>query len=72
VVAPRAACRMLDCSHGHLYHLLADGALESFQSGRARKITVASINRYIARRIKEDRRRRAEPTVGAAACADGA
>jgi hypothetical protein len=55
VVSPRAACRLLDCGHSHLYQLLGSAALESFRSGRSRKITVASINRYIARQIKKDR-----------------
>lgn len=66
VVSPRAACRMLDCSHGHLYQLIAAGAVESFRSGRARKITIASINRYIARGIAEERQR------GQIATAEGA
>jgi excisionase family DNA binding protein len=49
VVNPRTACLMLSCSHKHLYQLMADGEIESFKCGRARKITVASIKALIAR-----------------------
>jgi hypothetical protein len=49
VVKPRAARTMLSCSHKKLYQLLADGHLESFRDGASRKITVASIERYISR-----------------------
>ena len=51
VVSPRRAQGLLDCGHSHLYELLAAGELESFLSGRSRKITVASILAYIARKI---------------------
>jgi hypothetical protein len=49
VVKPRDARRMLSCSHKRVYQLIADGQLESFRDGASRKITVASIERYIAR-----------------------
>jgi len=51
VVAPRTAWRMLDCSSTHGYVLLNAGELQSFLSGRSRKITVASIRAYIARKL---------------------
>jgi excisionase family DNA binding protein len=51
VVKPRAAREMLSCSHTKMYQLLAAGELESFKDGRARKITVASIQRYIEKRL---------------------
>ena len=41
VVSPDNAWRMLDCSNSHGYALLRAGELESFLSGRSRKITVA-------------------------------
>jgi hypothetical protein len=53
VVKPRVAWRMLSCSNTRGYELLAAGELDSFRDGRARKITVASIHRYIARRLAE-------------------
>jgi hypothetical protein len=49
VVKPRQARLMLSCSHKKLYKLLATGELESFRDGGSRKITVASIERRIAR-----------------------
>jgi hypothetical protein len=51
VVAPSTAWRMLDCSSTHGYALLNAGELQSFLSGRSRKITVASIRAYIARKL---------------------
>src|SRR5262245_65182663 len=51
VVKPAIAWRMLGCSNTYGYALLAAGELDSFRDGRARKITVASIHRYIARRL---------------------
>jgi excisionase family DNA binding protein len=53
LVKPKTAWRMLGCSNTHGYALLAAGELDSFRDGRARKITVASIHRYIARRLAE-------------------
>jgi hypothetical protein len=49
IVKPRDARTMLCCSQKKLYRLLADGELESFRDGGSRKITVASIERRIAR-----------------------
>jgi hypothetical protein len=40
---------MLECGHKRLYQLLADGELESFKDGRSRKITVKSIEQFVAR-----------------------
>jgi len=51
VVKPRIACRLLDCGNTRLYELLAAGELQSFLDGRSRKITIASIEAYIARRL---------------------
>jgi hypothetical protein len=58
VVKPKTAWRMLGCSNTYGYELLAAGALESFHDGRARKITVDSIRRYITRRLAETTGRR--------------
>lgn len=55
VVSPRRARRMLDCGNTRLYELIAARELESFKDGRSRKITVASIKAYIARRLEESR-----------------
>ena len=51
VVRPRDACTLLSCSRRYLYKLIADRELESFKDGRSRKIVVASIDRYIERRL---------------------
>ena len=51
VVSPRRARHMLDCGITRLYQLLAAGELESFLNGSSRKITVASIRRYVERHL---------------------
>jgi hypothetical protein len=54
LVRPSGARRMLgDRSNEKIYELLNSGELESFCDGRARYITVASIERYIAKRLAE-------------------
>jgi hypothetical protein len=51
LVRPRRACHLLDCGTTRLYELIDGGELESFLDGRSRKITVESIQRYIAKRL---------------------
>jgi hypothetical protein len=51
VVSPREAWRLLSCGNTHGYALINRGELQSFLDGRARKITVASIRAYIARKL---------------------
>jgi hypothetical protein len=66
VVRPRAARRMLgNCSEESLWQLINSRQLESYLDGRARLITVASIEAYVQRklaspgeRIQTPRRRR--------------
>jgi hypothetical protein len=53
VVRPGGARKMLNCGNERLYQLLNSRELDSFRDGRARLITVASIHRYIARRLAE-------------------
>jgi hypothetical protein len=53
VVKPKTAWKMLQCSNSRGYELLKAGELESFRDGRSRKITVRSIEQYIARRIRQ-------------------
>jgi len=53
IVKPSTAWRMLSVSNTRGYQLLAKGELESFRDGRSRKITVASIHRYIARHLAD-------------------
>lgn len=53
VVRPRTAWLLLNCGNAYGYRLLAAGKLDSYRDGRARKITVASIRRYVERRLAE-------------------
>ena len=50
-VPPREAARMLSLSLSRVYELLRNGELESYQDGRARRITVTSIYALLARRL---------------------
>jgi hypothetical protein len=53
VVKPRVAWILLQCSNTRGYELIAARELDSFKDGKSRKITVASIHRYIAKRLAE-------------------
>jgi hypothetical protein len=53
VVAPRGACKMLTCGLTRFYEILPE--LDSYMDGRARRITVESIKRHIARKLAEAR-----------------
>jgi len=58
-VKPRVAAQMLGgVGRKKVYALIAAGQLESYLDGCARRITVASINRYVARKVAEERTRR--------------
>jgi len=60
-VRPRVAWLMLSCSNSYGYELLERGELESYTDGAARKIIVASIKRYIARRLAKADKIRKSP-----------
>ena len=51
VVAPRTACTLLGISNTRLYAILGSGELESYHDGRARRIPLAAIRKYIAQRL---------------------
>jgi|SRR6516162_6668158 len=51
VCRPNVACAMLDVSGPKLYELIDEKLIDSYVEGGARKITVASINKYIADRL---------------------
>jgi hypothetical protein len=53
VVKPKTARRMGCWGQARLYELINKGELESYREGRSRLITVASIERYIARKVTE-------------------
>jgi hypothetical protein len=44
---------MLSLGMSRLYELMRAGELQSYEDGRARRITVASIHAYIARRLAD-------------------
>jgi hypothetical protein len=52
VVSPRRARHMLDRGNTRLYELIAARELETYKDGKSRKITVASIKQFIARRVE--------------------
>jgi excisionase family DNA binding protein len=51
------ACAALDCSRDHVYDLLNSGVIASYLDGRSRKIVVASIDAYVARRVEASNKR---------------
>ena len=51
LVRPAEAWKMLGCGNTYGYELINTRQLDSFLDGKARKITVASIHRYIARKL---------------------
>ena len=61
LVKPRIAWRMLSCSNTRGYELLNSGELQSFRDGKSRKIVVASIHDYIARRLAAERAKARAP-----------
>jgi excisionase family DNA binding protein len=50
-VSPQEAGRLLSLGLSRIYKLLRAGELQSFEAGRARRITMASIHAYVARRL---------------------
>jgi hypothetical protein len=55
VVSPTKAMRMLDCGRTRLYQLLNAGELQSYRDGKARKITVSSIQARIRRMLQQSK-----------------
>jgi excisionase family DNA binding protein len=50
-VPPAEAGRLLSVSLSKIYDLMRDGELQSYRDGRNRRITVKSINKYVARQL---------------------
>jgi hypothetical protein len=50
-VSPKIAWHMIGCSPAYGYGLLKTGQIESFTLGKARRILVASIHEFVARRL---------------------
>jgi Helix-turn-helix domain len=53
-VAPKVAANMLGYGITRMYQLINSKELESFLDGGARRITTASLNAYIQRKLKAD------------------
>jgi excisionase family DNA binding protein len=51
LVSPSQACKLLGISMSGLYNLLNSGNLESFRVGGSRRITLASIEKFVAERV---------------------
>ncbi|MCJ9704427.1 helix-turn-helix domain-containing protein [Bradyrhizobium sp. SHOUNA76] len=58
VASPNQAMKTLLVSRETLYKLINAGELESYTEGRARRITVASIDAYVKRRLAAEAARR--------------
>jgi hypothetical protein len=63
VVSVRTAMRLLSMSRSTIYRRLEAGELDSIHDGR-RKITIASIRQYLARRRPEANYRQARQLLG--------
>jgi excisionase family DNA binding protein len=48
-VSPHQACLLLGVGNTRLYELIGNGELQSYLDGRARRITMDSIHRRVAR-----------------------
>jgi excisionase family DNA binding protein len=48
-VSPRHACLLLGVGNTRLYQLIGNGELDTYREGRARRITMESIKRRVAR-----------------------
>jgi excisionase family DNA binding protein len=55
LVSPQQARLLLGISLSGLYNLLNSGALESFRVGGSRRITLASIERFVSERVAKGR-----------------
>jgi excisionase family DNA binding protein len=55
VVKPREAARLLSLCPSSVYGLMRAGELESFRDGRSRRITMKSIEKYLARQLSAAR-----------------
>src|SRR5262249_58755683 len=52
-VPPREASRLLSIGMSRLYQLMRTGELESYRDGRSRRITMASIQKRMARQLAD-------------------
>ncbi|RTL77536.1 MAG: DNA-binding protein [Bradyrhizobiaceae bacterium] len=55
-VSPKVARQMLGCGNTRLYELLNAGEIKSYRDGGARKIVVASLYEFVARKVAESQK----------------
>jgi len=60
-VSVKKATQLLDLSERAIYRLIETGELQSYHSGRSRKVTFQSIRDYIERQLKAEQ---AQPSAG--------
>jgi hypothetical protein len=53
---------LLDCGRTKVYQLINQGCLQAYKQGSSTKITMASIERHVADRLKEGFRKGRHPT----------
>jgi hypothetical protein len=61
VVGPAGAAELLDLSEWSIFKLIREGELETFELGGSRKITIASVEALIRRRLAARRRKIRNP-----------
>ena len=52
-ITPRQACRLLAIGNTRLYQLISKGELQTYLDGRARRVVLASIHRYVTQRLAD-------------------
>jgi excisionase family DNA binding protein len=50
-VSPKVARQMLGCGNTRLYELLNAGEIKSYRDGGSRRVVVASLREFVARRV---------------------
>lgn len=63
-VSPKVARQMLGCGNTRLYELLNAGEIRSYRDGAARRIVVASLREFVARKVAESENRALVDNVG--------
>jgi hypothetical protein len=62
VVSPAQACTALGCGPTKLWALIAERELEAFLDGNRRRVTTASIENYVARKLAQSPTKKPVPT----------
>lgn len=54
LLTPEQAAQILGCGRSYMFHMIASGEVRSIKVGRLRRIPIAEVERYIARRLSAD------------------